>query len=144
MNDLLQNVIIALGALGGVGWIGTTALGALRARSQNKVDDANAESISVATLRATVSTLNDQIIAQGERHQREIKALRTEFEYKIESLRQKMDDRLKVVSEELVKERLRTDQLRKENTQLRRRIRALEELLKANSIDPDDIPPTPV
>jgi len=54
MNDLLQNVIIALGALGGVGWIGTTALGALRARSQNKVDDANIktyESIAIDNFR---------------------------------------------------------------------------------------------
>ena len=150
MLEAAQAVAVVLTSLGALAWIGNTIYQSRRAASENKVDDANAESISVATLSATIKTLNAQMEAQDALHKREIERLQhniTMLEQKFERVLDELENERQTSRErghELETYRLALTVERERVATLEERVDVLERALRANDIDPDDLNGTPI
>ena len=159
-----QAVALILGGLGAVGWIANSLYQSQRVDSENAVDHANAESISVATMDRTIHTLNTQMEAQAARHDAELTALRAEL-VKVKAAADSLEARFDRVLDDLNNERQLGEELAHELeryrfqvaerderiAQLERlvaaqeiRIGTLEQALRDHDIDPGEINGQPI
>lgn len=117
--DVVQAIAVVLGAVGGLGWIGQSVVGLFRAQSTNQKDRAEAESMTVSTMREVIRELDARLDAMREevnRHESQQAELRK-----------------------------RISNLERERNALKKRVGALEAFIKLNhDINPDDIAGSPV
>ncbi|NNL48830.1 MAG: hypothetical protein HKO76_10760 [Acidimicrobiia bacterium] len=146
-----------VGAIAAFGWVANAIYQARRAGSENRVDDANAESISVSTLSATIKTLNAQMEAQDARHKKELADLARsvgELESKLERVLDELETEQSLSRDrghELERYRLqlsrRDERIAQLEATLREqgaRIDVLESYLRAIDVDPDAIEGEPI